>query len=805
LNLNKEIKTKIILAVFFLIISSLFTQNVVINEIMYDPEGSDSGFEWIELYNDSETTLNLENWEIENAGSEFVTIFSFPEIYILPQSFILIGEENVENTDIQTILAFQNGGSETDGVRIVSADGNYTDTILYDEPNDNFLPDDSGDTAVYFADDVQSGFSLARIFDGLDTNNCASDFSGCESPTPSFTNSFPIDLAIESLLISQISDDYWVTFLVSNLSTFPVDNLNSNVDIYLNSNLLAVVNLPEIPAGDTIEINENIGSLLDNYHIISIYLIFIHDNNLENNTMQVSLLSGQSFIVINEILFKPESSNQEWVEIYFREHVDNFVDNLIIEDAAGGKIRFSKELHEAEYYVVCSNAMDLKNYYNLSDTLNIIEVTSWTTLNNGDETLYLKDSFGTVLDSTSYSFNNFQENYSLERIDPYTDENAIWGISQAESGGTPTSENSILPNDVDVEIVFEKIIVKENTFEHRISLINLGLDDISSLNFECEYRLSTDQNFTKIFEEAIPFEDSLLFTFDTNLFLEGYVIFKYEVLYEGDQNTINNIAYSFYNNQTLPFVINEIMYNPDSNDPEWLEIRINEFIPEMSTIKYVSGIDTLLVSNSGYEYILLTDSEEDAITLCLNYDLESEMIFSGINSLSNQGEQIILLDEGNNEIENFSYDTCWNDDKKGISIERINPIINATANNWGPSVKYCTPGNLNSIFVENLPKESSLDINPNPFSPYRNEHTIISYLLPEKISSTTIKIFDLKGRMIKKLINQTQVASSGDIVWNGKDDNNKKLAVGVYIVKMEATSRENEKVYSKFKTIVIGK
>ncbi len=801
----KENKTILILIGFIFFATKLFTQNIVINEILYDPEGADTGFEWIELYNNSDSIINLENWKIELAGTEFESVFTFPEIYILPYSFILIGEENVENANIFTSLAFQNGGSSTDGVRIISADENYTDTILYDEPNDNSLPDDTGNPAEFFADDVPSGITLARIQDGLDTNNCASDFLGSETPTPGFANAFPVDLALESAQITQISDEYEITFTVSNLSTFSVDNSNSNVDIYLNFNLLATFILPEIPAGNTIEISENIGSFLDDYYAVSISLNYLHDNNLENNTLQTSILVGQSFIIINEILFKPESGNQEWVEIYLRNPVDNFVDNLVIEDAAGGKIRFSNELQTTGYFVICSDNFSLQNYYNLPDTLNIIEATSWATLNNGDEILYLKDSFGTILDSTSYSFSDFPENFSYERVDPYQDENVMWEISQAELGATPTVENSVLPQNMDAEIIFTKLIENENTFEHQIYLLNSGLENISEIDFTCEYRLSTEQNYTTIFEKSLQFEDSLLYTFDTDKFLDGYVIFKYEIFNENDQNPENNITYSFFNNQALPFVINEIMYNPDTDNPEWIELKINDLIPEISSIMFVTDNDTIYISNSGYEYILLTDSEEDALTLSLNYDLGSNMIFSGLNSLSNLGEQLILLDEINNVIENFSYDPDWNDDKKGISIERINPTIFASVNNWGPSVKYCTPGKRNSIFVQNLPATSSLEINPNPFSPYRNEHTIITYLLPEKISTTTIRIFDLKGRMVNKLINQTQVASNGEFIWDGKDENRKKLPVGVYIIKMDATSRENEKVFSKVKTVVIGK
>jgi len=128
-----------------------------------------------------------------------------------------------------------------------------------------------------------------------------------------------------------------------------------------------------------------------------------------------------------------------------------------------------------------------------------------------------------------------------------------------------------------------------------------------------------------------------------------------------------------------------------------------------------------------------------------------------------------------------------------------------TDNNWGPSVEMCTPGTENSIFVEVLPSNMKLSVDPNPFSPYRNEYTIFSFKLPQVISRVTLRIFDLKGRMLRKLVNQQLQASTGNIVWDGKGDNGKKLPVGVYVVLMEATSYETEKVYNKKITVVIGK
>ncbi len=174
----------------------LTSQNIVINEVLYDPSGADTGYEWIELYNAGEQAVNLNGWIIQKAGTSFDDVFTFPSIIIEPDSFFLVGEEFVPNANITTSLAFQNSGTSTDGIRIVSADAIYTDTVLYDSPNYNNLPDDISSPGQYFAPDVDEGNSLARKYNGEDSNNCELDFFECENPTPGEPNFYPIDLAL---------------------------------------------------------------------------------------------------------------------------------------------------------------------------------------------------------------------------------------------------------------------------------------------------------------------------------------------------------------------------------------------------------------------------------------------------------------------------------------------------------------------------------------------------------------------------------------------------------------------------------
>ncbi|MCF7793337.1 MAG: T9SS type A sorting domain-containing protein [Candidatus Cloacimonetes bacterium] len=64
---------------------------------------------------------------------------------------------------------------------------------------------------------------------------------------------------------------------------------------------------------------------------------------------------------------------------------------------------------------------------------------------------------------------------------------------------------------------------------------------------------------------------------------------------------------------------------------------------------------------------------------------------------------------------------------------------------------------------------------PNPFNP----ETHIKYDLANS-SQVELSIFNLKGQKVRALVNEFQVAGNQECIWNGKDDNNRSVASGVY-------------------------
>ena len=65
---------------------------------------------------------------------------------------------------------------------------------------------------------------------------------------------------------------------------------------------------------------------------------------------------------------------------------------------------------------------------------------------------------------------------------------------------------------------------------------------------------------------------------------------------------------------------------------------------------------------------------------------------------------------------------------------------------------------------------------PNPFK----KNTTFTYLLPEK-SQVKMRIYDLRGRLINRVLDKEQSAGLHHIIWNGTDNQENELPSGIYI------------------------
>lgn len=268
---------------------------------------------------------------------------------------------------------------------------------------------------------------------------------------------------------------------------------------------------------------------------------------------------------------------------------------------------------------------------------------------------------------------------------------------------------------------------------------------------------------------------------------------------------------------TANVVINEVLANePGSNTKlEWVELfNADSMDHDLVGWLFVSKEDTSIISSGmiipakGFLIIArkLVSLPPDSISfegywgnrsgVWGDSPQEDSPAMEAEMSLTNSGGTISLIDLDHNT-QSFTWEKDCGD---GVSMERISP----EEDEWSCCIdsNKCTPGKRNSVSVEYSDK-IELKISPNPFSPDGDgfeDEVAIQYTLP-KMSELTIKVYDVRGKLVKTLIwDEPQV--TGEIIWDGRDEENKIVRVGIYVVLVETKGLINS---VKKMTLVVAK
>jgi hypothetical protein len=244
-----------------------------------------------------------------------------------------------------------------------------------------------------------------------------------------------------------------------------------------------------------------------------------------------------------------------------------------------------------------------------------------------------------------------------------------------------------------------------------------------------------------------------------------------------------------------PVVVTEIMYDP-STSGEWVEIynwsshELNlrgwTLKDEMNTC-IVSQKDTEVRSG---EFVILCEDSSSFLSTYPFFEgkLKQQGCFPALN---NQGDSLILSDISGFRMDCLYYRSEWGGGD-GVSLERINPRqASGERRNWSGCVGIAgaTPGQENSIHTEINPARSTIDISPNPFSPDGDgfdDCTAISYNLPFAVARLRVIVYDRQGKKACEILPGREVASSGALLWDGRNDSGEPLPMGVYVVYVEA-------------------
>jgi hypothetical protein len=767
----------------------------VINEVMYHHPTR-----WVEIYNPTQYAFNLFGWRLQTASTQFNTIFTFPNIVLQPDSYIVICETNTEFSDFTANLLLLDGGIATTGVRLISQDGSYTDTILYGSPNTHYLPDDRDTPAIDFVPTVPPGYSLARNPNGLDTNS-VTDWSACDSPSPGLPNFMYIDLGISDIFITQNHGGHNLHIVIHDLSTSFVDKTQLILKVDINEvcvynatpNLLIDGNLMTFELPVTLVPNAT--------NTIKAEISYPQNQNTADIVKILNFWHGMYPIIINELQFQPRSPEPEWIEFYNRSDQPQEIINAFIQNASGRRAYFSATIEPKDYLIICQNISAFVSIHPDVDIEKVLQPTTWATLVNARDTIQLFLTEELKVDSVSYVGVASQHGRSLERVNPYWDENITWLYTLSEQNSTPLARNSRTPAQIDARIVSVTIEVIDGRLQHAVTVETTGLSSNFEATLTLHHRDESMADFEYILERNIYMgyetEVSLSTPFPTGT---GYHYYMYRLLFHGEPA----VFYRSFLHERPPVVINEIMFNAHIDEPRWVEfISLRDAMPEEGLVFTVNTHEIHLPHWEG-EYALMTVNQSDVAFLQSHYHIpESVPIFTGLRSLNIAGATVGLIDYDGNLYEHFSYTPDFSR-LRGVSAERISPMLPPMAQNWTASKVGSTPGQRNSVYMDIVPTENKLSIQNNPFSPYKNESCIINVNASEQKVRVEIIVFDIKGREVIKVADREIVSGSYSFLWNGHDKNRKPVIPGAYPVLVSVQNMNGREILREKRVLYVG-
>lgn len=178
---------------------SAFTVGVgdlLLTEVMYDPNGSDGGLEWIEIYNATGSAIDLANVSLGAGGGDYTnTVVQLDGVIAAGATFVVGGPtssvDNANPTFDQTVdwsPDLQNSGSVADGVALFNLRAAFItpttvpiDAVVYGSANTDNLIDETGSASAPEVGDAPSGATIERT-------DLAGSWQIQAVPTP---NSFP--------------------------------------------------------------------------------------------------------------------------------------------------------------------------------------------------------------------------------------------------------------------------------------------------------------------------------------------------------------------------------------------------------------------------------------------------------------------------------------------------------------------------------------------------------------------------------------------------------------------------------------
>ncbi len=464
-----------------------------------------------------------------------------------------------------------------------------------------------------------------------------------------------------------------------------------------------------------------------------------------------------------------------------------------------------------EHLIICAKS-DTLEYKEYGRTIGI---SPWPTLRNDKGSIVLTNQEGTLIHKVQYSDAWYKDNvkknggYTLELIDPESIciDAQNFSASKHPNGGTPGKPNSIYKSNISAPpLSLSALFFRDDSTA--VLVFNKAVD---SLKASVRDNYMSKMGNPDLVRVLAPEFNSIELIYRSGFVRGQSFLIKSSEICDCGVTRLTDLESELVvpsHPEKGKILINEILFNPRMGGKEFVELYNHSdetfdfrelFVASTNTkdslinIKSISA--TSMLFKPGTYWVITTDPEN----IQSEYFTPNTATFIKVASLpafNNDKGVVVLLGTENQRIDQLNYAKTMHfpllKDDKGVSLERS--FFDESANKPGnfrsatASVGFATPAYKNS---QNMAKNTASDgitLSTKVLSPDNdgsNDLLSINYQLDQNNYVANVSVYNDEGRLIKKIVNNEAIGSSGTWLWDGFDLSQNRVKTGIYILHTE--------------------
>jgi len=470
-------------------------------------------------------------------------------------------------------------------------------------------------------------------------------------------------------------------------------------------------------------------------------------------------------------------------------------------------------IESESYGIICSKTASALFFSNIP----ILAFASFPVLGNTGKQIYILNERNELVCFLEYSpewhSDDFRKNggWSLECLDVenLSGDASNWTSSKDLNGGTPGYRNSVasvnpdeippyltgvfIPSPLQIEMTFSKSLHNDpsSTSQH----FKMAPQDFDHLSVTTDY--PANRSVTLHLNEAM--ETGTIY----DLSISG--------LTDVSGLTIQDTVVSFGLPETpVPFdlSLNEVLFNPLPGGVDYVEfVNISNHCVDLSqvwlTLKMPDGSlkEGVRLSEKSLpclpgSYWLLSVCKDSVLAMNGIEAVPHALDLSDLPSMPDDCGQVLLVTNSAQIIDEMAYLEKMHfpliSQRDGVSLEKKNPMFSSLdPESWSSASttsNYGTPGRINSQFREiNAAGSDGFQVEKSWMTPNNDGLDDVVEIVYRVAESTmaNLSIYDLNGRIVRTLVGNELLSTSGSIFWDGTSNDRSMVPFGRYILYIE--------------------